>query len=294
MGKNHTTQQLNESANKYLAKEKVYEAIEAQTRLSVNSYTAFIEADAFIGNPYSLLGRVLMIRKSDGKCPDGMTDKGFMTQIAPLPIPGIKIEEKSKIEQPIKRGSIIVTQDLSVKVGFLNYLSAEFSANTTFSIMVFDQLTGLVDVQDTSWENGLNQWLLNSQNQVLMQDPDVCYLYAIIGIVQKNVIRKKYSKLDAKAGGGAYGININGEIHTSNEDYSLDIRFGITPVIIKSPTYSLSYPKAEAVIKMSAIKELKKTTTSLIDFSLKNSKSLRYTLPNEGELSLFSRISKFK
>jgi hypothetical protein len=54
MGRNHSTKQLNDSANAYFAKEKVYDAIEAQNKLSVNSYTAYVEADAFIGNPYSM------------------------------------------------------------------------------------------------------------------------------------------------------------------------------------------------------------------------------------------------
>jgi hypothetical protein len=292
MGKNHTTQQLNDSANKYFAKEKVYDAIEAQNKLSINSYTAYVEADAFIGNPYSLLGRVLMIRKNGGKCPESINDKEFTTQLAPLPIKGVEVDEKSKIEQPIRRGSIVVTKDLSVKVGLLNYLSAELSANSTFSIMVFDQITGLINVQAPSWENGLNQWIMNPLNASLLQDSDVCYLYAIVGIVQKNVIRKKYTKLDSNAGGGAYGININGEIHTSNEEYFLDIRFGITPVILKSPTYTIQLPKIETVEKMSLMNELSKSTKFLVDFSMKNKKNIKYSLPNESELNVFSGIQK--
>lgn len=294
MGKNHNTQQLNDSANNYFAKEKVFDAIEAQNKLSVNSYTAYVEADAFIGNPYSLLGRVLMVRKNGEKCPESINDKEFTTQLAPLPIKGIEVEEKSKIEQPIRRGSIVVTKDLSVKVGLLNYLSTELTANSTFSIMVFDQITGLVDVQAPSWENGLNQWVMNPLNASLLQDNDVCYLYAIVGIVQKNVIRKKYTKLDAKAGGGAYGININGEIHTSNEEYFLDIRFGITPVILKSPTYTIQLPKIETVEKMSLINELSISTRDLVDFSMKNKKKIKYSLPNDSELNVFSRIQKIE
>lgn len=290
MGKNHSTKQLNENANNYFVKEKVYDAIEAQNRLSVNTYTAYVEADAFIGNPYSLLGRVMMVRKNNGNCPEGVNDKGFITQIAPLPIPGIQIDEKSKIKQPLKRGSIIVTKDLSAKVGFLSYLSAEFSANTKFSIMVFDQLTGLIDVQNPSWQSGLNQWLMNPQNLYYLQDPDVCYVYVIVGIVQKNVIRKKYVKLNAKAGGKAYAVNINGEIHTSNEEFSLDIRFGITPVILKSPSYTIQIPKKDAVDKMSMIKEMAASTSSMVEYSSKNAKSLNYSLPNEKELTVFRGI----
>lgn len=292
MGKKHTTQKLNESANDYFAKEKVYDAIEAQHKLSVNTYTAYVEADAFIGNPESLLGRVLMVRKSGGKCPESINDRGFVSQLTTLPIPGIEVEEESKIGQPIKRGSVIVNKELSLKVGFLNYLSSELSANSSFSLMVFDQATALVDVQAGSWRKGVNDWLQDPLNQSLMLDPDVCFLYAIVGVVQKNVIRKKFTKLDTSSKGGAYGININGEIHTSNEEYYLDIRFGITPVILKSPTFKLQFPEKEALERMSLLKEMEKPTKNLVEFSLKNAKTMHYTLPNESELSVFAGINK--
>nr|WKN35049.1 hypothetical protein K4G66_21975 [Tunicatimonas sp. TK19036] len=289
---NHSTKELNEQANNYLASESVYSAIDAQKKLGVQSYLAYIEADSFIGNPYSLLGRVIMIRKQEGKCPSSINDKGFISEFAPLPITGIEIDENSKIEQPIKRGSIVVDKSLSLQVGFLNYLSVEFTKDSSFSLMVFDQLTGLVDVQSPSWQTGVSDWL--SQNTFLLQDPDVCYLYAVIGLVQKNVIRKKYIKLDAKAGGGAYGVNLNGEIHTSNEDYFLDVRFGLTPVILKSPSFNFQLPKKDLSAKMGVVKEVKKPLINMIDFTMKHRNSVKYSLPNEDELSVFSAIDKFK
>jgi|GEM_PF-1275332 len=294
MGKKHSTNQLNENAQEYFHEEKIYDDIAAQKKLSVNTFTAYVEADPFIGNPYSLLGRVMMIRKKDGKCPDGISSPKFETQLAPLPIGGIEIDEKSKIEQPIKRGSIVVDKGLSVNVGFLNYLSAELSANTKFSIMVFDQLTGLVDVQAPTWLHGLNEWMINPQNLFLLQDPDVCYLYAIVGFVQKNVIRKKYTKINSNAKGGAYGINIQGELHSSNEEYGLDIRFGITPVILKSPTYTIQPPKKKAIEAMSLIKEMVKPTSALIDFSIKNRKSVNYSLPNEEDMKVLRGMPNIK
>jgi len=288
MGKNHTTKELNENANNYVAKEQVYDSINAQKRLGIKSHTAYIEADAFHGNPYSLLGRVIMIRKTDSKCPDGISGTDFISDYTPTAISGIDIDEASKIKNPIKRGSIIVTKDLSLKVSFLNYLSAEFGKNDSFSIMLYDQLTGLVDVHSPTWQIGLRNWIQN--NTYLFQDPDVCYLYAIIGIVQKHVIRKSYKKLDAKAGGGAYGVNINGELHTSNEDFSLDIRYGLTPVILKSPTFKIQLPKKELVNNMVLANEIKKPTESLISFSEKYSNKLDYTLPNAEELNVLAKV----
>lgn len=288
MGQNHTTKELNENANNYVAKEKVYDAINAQRKLGLKSHLAYIEADTFHGNPYSLLGRVIMIRKINGKCPDGILDTDFISEYTPTAITGIEIDENSKIKNPIKRGSIIVTKELSFKVSFLNYLSAEFVTNDSFSIMLYDQLTGLVDVHSPTWQIGLRNWIQN--NTYLFQNAEVCYLYAIVGIVQKHIIRKSFNRLDAKSGGGAYGININGELHTSNEDFCLDVRYGLTPVILKSPTFNIQLPKVELLKNMVLADEVKKSTVSLIDFSEKNAKKIDYTLPNAEELNVFEHI----
>lgn len=290
MGKKHSTKQLNENANSYIAKEKVYTALQAQKKLGIKTHTAYIEADAFHGNPYSLLGRVIVIRKSQGKCPDGISGTNFISDYAPTPITGIQIDENSKIKVPIKRGSIIVTKELSSSVSFLSYLSAEFKKSDSFSVMLYDQLTGLVDVHSPTWQTGLNNWI--QQNTYLLQDPDVCYLYAIVGIVQKHVIRKSFKKLDTKLKGGAYGINVNGELHTSNEDFSLDIRYGLTPVILKSPTFTIQLPKTKLVgmMALSPDKKLRAATASMIDFSMKYNDHLNYSLPNDKELDLFGQI----
>nr|WP_299486261.1 hypothetical protein [uncultured Allomuricauda sp.] len=288
MGRKHTTKELNNNANTYVAKETVYSAIEAQKKLGVGTYTAYIEADAFHGNPYSLLGRVILIRKNNGECPDGITGSGFISDYAPIPIMGIEIDEKSKIKTPLKRGSIVVTKELAASVSFLSYLSGEFSKSDSFSVMLYDNLTGLVNVHSPTWQAGLNNWI--QTNAYLLQDPDICYLYAIVGIVQKHVIRKSYRKLDAKIKGGAYGINVNGEIHTSNNDFSLDIRYGLTPVIIKSPTYKLELTKQELVKNMALVTEMKEPLRSMIDYSKQYKKSLNYSMPNEDELRVFSNI----
>lgn len=160
--------------------------------------------------------------------------------------------------------------------------------NDLFSIMLYDQLTGVVDVHSPTWEIGLSKWL--QKNTYLLQDPNVCYLYAIVGIVQKHVIRKRYKKLDTKIRGGAYGLNVNGELHTSNEDFSLDIRYGLNPVIIKSPTFKMQLPKANLLENITLADEMKKSIESLIDFSEEKS-DLNYTLPNIEELKIFSSLT---
>ena len=288
MGKKHTTKEINDAANQYFEKQSVLDAIKAEEKLSVKSYITYIEADAFLANPYSLLGRVIIIRKKGEKCPDGINEAGFTSEFAPLPIPGIVVDEASKINQPVKRGSLVVTKELASKVSFLNYLSAEIDTQTCFEIMVFDQTTGLVEVQSSTWQKGLNDWLMG--NEYLMKDPNVCYLFAVVGIVQKNVIRKKFTKLDTSVKGGHFGVNINGEIHTSTDEFFLDIKFGLTPVILKSPTFQMELPKAELKRTMTLIDELKVPVHSMVDFHFKGPKKLNYTLANEKELKVFNSI----
>lgn len=94
-------------------------------------------------------------------------------------------------------------------------------------------VSSLVDVHDDSWNTGLNQW--RESNKDLMTDPNICYLLVVTGMVQKNIIRKKYVKFEAKAKGGAFGVNINGELYSSTEDFSLDTRFGLTVSVIRRP-----------------------------------------------------------
>ena len=44
-----------------------------------------------------------------------------------------------------------------------------------------------------------------------------------------------FKKFDAKSIGGAYGVNIDGKLHMSTDEYSMDIRYGLTPAILKRP-----------------------------------------------------------
>ena len=60
------------------------------------------------------------------------------------------------------------------------------------------------------------------QNDSIINDPEICHLLVVTGMVQKNIIRKKYKKFEVKAKGGAYGLSVNGNLYTSTEDYSLE------------------------------------------------------------------------
>lgn len=236
MGKN-TTSHINEIMNRDVASTVNIPTPENASRhLGLNNSMAYLEADAFIGNPYALLGAVLEVRNVEGKCPEGFYASGGMLNFSESKIPGFKIDENSGIKEPIKRQSIIVDQKLAGGISFLNYLSAQLERETSFSLLVFDQAAGLVDRDHDSWNGGLKKW--KSENAALMADPGVCWLFAVIGFVQKYIVRRKYYKFNAGAKGGAYGISLNGELYTSTEDYSLDIRYGLQPVVLKRPEVS--------------------------------------------------------
>lgn len=244
MGKDSIdTKHINDTMNESVSeKTNIATKNEAEKKLKVDEQTAYIEADSFLANPYSLLGRVISIRKQDGMCPKTLGDPDYKFEFAISPIPGIKIDETSKLKEPLLRNSIIVDQQLSSNVSFLSYLSAQLDSKSFFSLMVFDQAMGLVDVHDESWNTNVKKW--TDDNKDLIDDTEVCYLFVITGFVQKNIVRKKYIKFEAGAKGGAFGVNINGELSTSTDEYSLDIRFGLNAGIIKRPTTVPVPPKA--------------------------------------------------
>ena len=233
MGKNANKEHVNQVMDESISeKSRVPSAQEAITALKIDMQMAFVDADAFIANPYALLGQVIQIRKKDGKCPASLSTGGFPVELTPYPVPR-KLDETSKLAKPSLRNSILVDMQLASSVSFLSYLSAELNANTHFSLMVFDQTAGLIDMADPAWRPGLEKW--KKENSDLINDPEICYLFAVSGFIQKNIVRKKYIKYTGKMKGGAFGVNINGELSTSTEDYSLDVKFGLTPIVLKRP-----------------------------------------------------------
>ena len=238
---NHINKVMSEEVSQ---KTRVAEQEEAINKLNLQSHTAYIEANSFIANPEALLGMVLQIRKKGGKCPKNLAEPNFQFEFTPVPI-GRKVDEKSRLSSPLLRSSIVVDKQLAANVSFLNYLSAELSNENFFSLMVFDQATGILDVFTPEWPENLAKW--KAENQSLLNDPEICYLFVIGGFVQKNIVRKKYNKFKAGAKGGAYGLNIGGELATSTEEYSLDIKFGINPFVLKRPEPDSSFESTSSI-----------------------------------------------
>jgi hypothetical protein len=234
MGKDNTTNHVNEVLDSQIAESvAVATKNDLVNKVNVDDRTAYIIADSFTGNPYQLLGQVIEVRKKDGQCPEDFSATYSKFDFSPFPVKGFKMDAETRLKKPELRSSIIVNKGICAKVGFLSYLQAELDEKSTFSLMIFDQAKGLVDFQDDGWTTGLRNWMKENADRV--NDPEICYIYVVSGFVQKNIVRKKYIQFEVGTKGGAYGINIEGKLSTSTEDYSLDIIFGLTPAIIKRP-----------------------------------------------------------
>jgi hypothetical protein len=193
----------------------------------------YVRDDTFIGNPLALLGQIVEIHKKNGTCPTSATANDGGAEFSVEPLSSYRVDERSIISSPIKRDSQIITHDGAASVAFLNYLSTSLDANSVYSIILFDQAGGRVDDKDASWKTAIKSWM--DAHGKLLQDPEVCYLWVVKGFVQKNVVRRKFTDVSVAAKGGAYGVNVEGKYHTSTDDYSVDVKFGLSPGILKRP-----------------------------------------------------------
>lgn len=192
----------------------------------------YIRDDTFLGNPRALLGQVVEIRKKSGVCPSTIT--GGEVEFSVVPIQDF-LEAPDRLSEPAKRSSLIVTQEVAGKVRFLNYLSAELSEKSVFSLLLFDEAVGRVNEQK-DWSDAISKW--TTAHDDLMKDENVCYLWVVRGFVQKNIIRRKFTKLEGNASGSVYGVNVGGTYYSGEDDYSVDVKYGLSPGILKRPSKS--------------------------------------------------------
>lgn len=223
----------NKAINEAAEKTSIPTPDSVKSAVAIGENTPFIIADAFNGKPTKILGLVMEIRKVNGKVPSNIYQDCRNLQFCTQPIPGCQIDDSSILTTPTLRQNLIIDQTIASNVGFFSFLSAQMNANTYFRVNVMDQMSAIVDFHDDSWKTGVLKWKDN--NQDLLDDDNICYLLGISGFVQKYVITKKYVKYDGKVKGGAYGININGELATSREEFQLSILYGLQTVIIKRP-----------------------------------------------------------
>lgn len=171
MGKNDL-QHINDTMNEHIAAaHSIVTPSEAASGLGLQEDEVYIQADAYLGKPSALLGTVIEIVKTSDKLPTESNLGVGKMQISAFKIAGAKPDESANIKEPVKRQSIIVDKQLAAGVKFLNYLSGEFKGQETFSLIVFDQMTGLVDRDDDSWQQGVDKWV--ERNKALLEDPNV-------------------------------------------------------------------------------------------------------------------------
>jgi len=242
MGKNNNHEHINDVMNNEISKSTTISTVEdIKSKTQVNDLTAYIIAQDYTVNPWLLIGQIIEVRKNeDGECPTRLNATNSNFEFSASALKGINVDEQTKSSTPQLRGSFIVNNDLCGKISFLTFLSAQLEAKETFSLVVMDQAKGVV-LKDDAWDNALLKW--QNDNQKIMDDPSICYVYVITGFVQKDIIKKKYRMFDGQARGGAYGLNIEGKLSTDVEEYSLDTVFGLTPAILKRPP-SLKIQKA--------------------------------------------------
>lgn len=241
MGKNKDIDHIEHEMNDIMSKAKPPAIEDAKKYLAIKPNQIFISDDAYIGDPYSLLGEVIVIRKENNQCPGKVVTS--TPEYADYPIQR-KLNAESKIKEPLLVRSFIVDKELSGGIEVLSYLSTNLDSKSAFSVLVYNQATGLVDVQDNAWRDSLKEW--KNDNQRLWEDDNICYLLAVTGIVQKNIIRKKYYKLEGEMQAGAFGINLNGKAYTSSEEYAMDVRFGLTVRMLKYPKITVKADSTEA------------------------------------------------
>jgi len=154
MGNNNNKDHINEVMDRDIADSvPVATMNDLKSKTSVDDKTAYIIADAFTGNPYQLLGQVVEIRKTNGECPTSLVNgRDLNFEFSTIPVTGFKIDEQTKLSKPELRGSIIVDKALSVQAGFLSFLSAQLDQKSSFSLMIMDQIKGIVDFQNNSWK----------------------------------------------------------------------------------------------------------------------------------------------
>jgi hypothetical protein len=233
MGRNATTEHINEEMNKFSKSTEPLADQLIEQHLGLDALTSYVTLDAYIAAPHYLLGTVIEVRKKgDALCPNNIFDDKADVSFGNAIIGDFEAKD-ARAQAPQARSSIVVTSKTAAKIGFLSYLSAQLDASSSFSLMVFDQASGLIDTRTKVWQDAVVQW--RNDNRDVLADESVCYVFAVTSFIQKNIVKKKFKEFAVGASGGAYGLNMEGKLYTSTDEFSLDVRFGLTPHVLKRP-----------------------------------------------------------
>ena len=207
----------------------------------------YISDDTYAADPKLLLGKVAEIDRINDSCVAAA--RGEPVWVGK--VTGLKFT--GALTKPVLRYSMVTNRALAAQISLLDYLSASLDDSSVYSLEITDQDIERVNDSDPSYKAGRDNWIRT--NQALMNDHTVCWLLQVDGFTFKTINKKKFTRSNAKAGGGTFGVKANGSYYASNEDYSLDYRFGLSFTFIKRPS-----TRGPAGISAAEVEMLKRIT----------------------------------
>jgi hypothetical protein len=192
--------------------------------------------DTFKASPQDWLGRVAVVRKSSkGTCEDNgqlQWEPTYIRTSAPVTTtPSLGYAFGDKMTDPELRAKSIVTFDMATQVAALSFLTNTLTANVIAEIVLTDFVTQRI-VPSQDFENAITAFRA-ARKADLFDNPEVCYVIAVSGYSHKTLTKKLHTKVSDTVKGGYSGINLNGNFYSSDDSYTLDHLFELSPTVLK-------------------------------------------------------------
>lgn len=207
---------------------------EVKTSFKLLDEVFYSTDDTFKASPQDWLGRVAVVRKSgNGTCDENGQLRWEATYVRGTAVPNEPLGYPlgDKMTDPELRAKSIITYDIAAEVTALSYLSNTLNANVAAEIVLTDFITQRVAVNQ-KFEDAVSAFKAAHKTD-LMDNADVCYVIAVSGYSHKTLTKKLHTKISDKANAGYSGVNINGSFYSSNDSYTLDHLFELSPVVLK-------------------------------------------------------------
>ncbi|MCD4669562.1 MAG: hypothetical protein K8S14_03870 [Actinomycetia bacterium] len=193
--------------------------------------TLHIKDNTIIANPSAALGRVLY--KKDDK--DSFIEHW-------IPVPFVE-DSKSVLKSPITLSELIIDNKLCGEGAFLYFISLNLSREEVCELRTVLNYT-CVAKTGNEYVTALKEWLNDSSNQSLTEDPKIDAITIVTGVAQKYVTSKRYRKFTGGAKGSGWGVNVGGELYLSSSEFKLDIVYELKVVTIPKTLSRQQFLKA--------------------------------------------------
>lgn len=222
---NATKEHVNEVMSNNIAEKKLLvNPIEVKKQFDSKESLRYIKNDTYIANPSGLLGKVFYEKKNSDDL------EAFI-----FPISG-KVNSESVLKSPQTRVEMILDSKAAGSIGIMSYLSLTLCENEVFEFRVIDNTAARIIDNGDEWEKSILKWLDSPISKTIIDDNNVERIGVVTGIVQKYISTKKYKKFETNVKGGAFGVNVGGELYTSSSEYALDIVYGLDLVYLPKVT----------------------------------------------------------